>query len=73
MYQHLAQTLMLDPAMRERLAALNPKASARIANRLLEAQERRYWAPDEGVLERLRRAGEELEGRLEGVTLGAAA
>ena len=72
-YQHLAQTFMLDPAMRERLAALNPKASARIANRLLEAQERRYWAPDEGVLERLRRAGEELEDRLEGVTMGAAA
>jgi len=72
-YQHLAQTFMLDPAMRERLAALNPTASVRIANRLLEAQERRYWAPDEGVLEKLRRAGEELEDRLEGVTMGAAA
>jgi magnesium chelatase subunit H len=72
-YQHLAQTFMLDPAMRERLAALNPKASARIANRLLEAQERKYWSPDGDALERLRRAGEELEDRLEGVTMGAAA
>ncbi|GAA0607621.1 magnesium chelatase subunit H [Craurococcus roseus] len=73
-YQHLAQTFMLDPAMRERLAALNPTASARIANRLLEAQERRYWAPDADALERLRRAGEELEDRMEGITsMGAAA
>jgi magnesium chelatase subunit H len=67
-YHHLAQTFMLDPAMRERLAALNPTASARIANRLIEAQERRYWAPDQDVLDRLRRAGEELEDRIEGVT-----
>jgi magnesium chelatase subunit H len=67
-YHHLAQTFMLDPAMRERLAALNPTASARIANRLIEAGERRYWAPDAEMLERLRRAGEELEDRVEGVT-----
>lgn len=67
MYHHLAQTFMLDPAMRERLAALNPTASARIAHRLIEAQQRRYWAPDQDVLDRLRRAGEELEDRVEGV------
>jgi magnesium chelatase subunit H len=66
-YQHLAQTFMLDPAMRERLAALNPTASARIANRLIEAQERQYWSPDSDMIERLRRAGEELEDRIEGV------
>jgi len=72
-YQHLAQTYMLDPAMRERLAKLNPTASARIANRLIEAHERRYWEPDTDMLERLRHAGEELEDRLEGVSMGAAA
>jgi magnesium chelatase subunit H len=75
-YQHLAQTFMLDPAMRERLASLNPTASARIANRLIEAQERRYWQPDQEMLERLRQAGEELEDRIEGVspvTMGTAA
>ena len=66
-YHHLAQTFMLDPAMRERLAALNPTASARIAHRLIEAQQRRYWSPDQEVLDRLRRAGEELEDRVEGV------
>jgi magnesium chelatase subunit H len=72
-YQHLAQTYMLDPAMRERLAALNPTASARIANRLIEAHERRYWEPDKDMLESLRRAGEELEDRMEGIGVGAAA
>jgi magnesium chelatase subunit H len=63
----LTQTFMLDPAMRERLAKLNPTASVRVANRLLEAHERAYWHPDASVLEALKRAGEELEDRLEGV------
>jgi magnesium chelatase subunit H len=58
---------VLDPAMRERLAQLNPKASLKLANRLLEAKERNYWAPDEATLEALQRAGEELEDRLEGL------
>jgi magnesium chelatase subunit H len=66
-YQQLTETFMLDPAMRERLGQLNPTASARMANRLLEAQERKYWSPDASVLDALRRAGEELEDRLEGV------
>ena len=67
-YQHLAQTYMLDPEMRARLAALNPTASVKIANRLIEATERSYWAPDEATLEALRRAGEELEDKLEGIS-----
>ncbi len=66
-YEQLSETFMLEPQMRERLAALNPQASAKIANRLLEASERRYWTPDPSVLERLRRAGEEIEDRLEGI------
>jgi magnesium chelatase subunit H len=72
-YQRLTETFVLDPEMRERLASLNPTASAKVANRLLEAHERNYWSPDETVLEALRRAGEELEDRLEGVNLGVAA
>jgi magnesium chelatase subunit H len=71
-YQRLTQTYLLDPEMRERLATLNPTASAKIANRLIEAQERRYWSPDETTLAALRHAGEELEDRLEGVKLEAA-
>jgi magnesium chelatase subunit H len=72
-YQQIAETYVLDEDMRERLAALNPTASARIANRLIEAQERTYWSPDEATLAALRRAGEELEDRLEGIEVGMAA
>jgi magnesium chelatase subunit H len=70
-YQRLSETFMLDPQMRERLARLNPSASARVASRLLEASERKFWKPDSGMLESLRRAGEELEDRLEGVYTGS--
>jgi len=70
-YQQLSETFMLDPEMRDRLARLNPTASVRVANRLLEAYERNYWQPDEATLNALRRAGEELEDRLEGVYEGA--
>jgi magnesium chelatase subunit H len=72
-YQQLTQTFVLDAAMRDRLAKLNPTASARVANRLLEASERAYWRPDAQMLEALRRASEELEDRLEGVYEGASA
>jgi magnesium chelatase subunit H len=71
-YKQLTETFMLDAAMRERLAQLNPTASARVANRLIEASERRFWQPDEATLAALRRAGEELEDRLEGVVEGVA-
>ncbi len=66
-YQQLSETFVLDAAMRERLAKLNPTASAKVANRLLEAHRRQYWQPDAQTLEALQRAGEELEDRLEGV------
>ncbi len=72
-YQRLTETFVLDKEMRERLAKLNPTASAKVASRLLEACERQYWTPDADVLEALRRAGEELEDRIEGVYEGAAA
>jgi magnesium chelatase subunit H len=72
-YQQLAQTYMLDPEMRARLAKLNPTASVRIANRLIEAHERNYWQPTEDTIEALRRAGEELEDRLEGINVEMAA
>lgn len=66
-YEQLSATFILDPVMRERLAELNPTASSRVANRLLEACERNYWQPDAATLAALREAGDELEDRLEGV------
>lgn len=72
-YTQMAKTFVLDKTMRDRLADLNPSASARMANRLLEASERNYWSPSEEMLEALQEAGDELEDRLEGVVAGAAA
>lgn len=66
-YQRLTETYVLDAEMRRRLAQLNPIASARIANRLIEAHQRRYWTPNEETLAALQQASEELEDRLEGV------
>jgi magnesium chelatase subunit H len=64
---------MLDPEMRQRLSALNPTASVKLANRLLEAHERHYWTPDAPTLDALRAASDELEDQLEGVQTQAAA
>ncbi|MCE2748502.1 MAG: magnesium chelatase subunit H [Rhodobacter sp.] len=66
-YQRLSETFVLDEAMRRRLADLNPQASARMANRLLEASDRNYWQPDAEMLAALQGAADELEDRLEGI------
>ena len=66
-YKELSETFLLDPVMRDRLAKLNPTASMRVANRLIEASDRNYWQPDAETLAALRQASEELEDRLEGV------
>ena len=67
-YQKLSETFVLDDDMRRRLAELNPVSAARLANRLIEAQEREYWGADEDSIDALKRAGEDLEDFLEGVT-----
>jgi magnesium chelatase subunit H len=67
-YKQASETFILDEDMRRRLAELNPVAASRVANRLIEAQERDYWGADEEQLEALRRAGEDLEDLLEGIT-----
>ncbi len=72
-YREIAETYVLDKTMRDRLAALNPIASAKMANRLIEAHQRQYWTPDPATLDALRQAGDELEDRLEGINEGVAA
>jgi magnesium chelatase subunit H len=66
-YKQITETFILNPEMRQRLAQLNPTASMRLTNRLIEAHQRNYWQPDEETLEQLKLASEELEDRLEGV------
>ncbi|MEM9667991.1 MAG: magnesium chelatase subunit H [Pseudomonadota bacterium] len=74
-YQRVGETFILDENMRRKLSELNPKSSAKLAGRLLEACHRKYWTPDPETLEALQRAGDELEDRVEGLSLeeGAAA
>ena len=55
------------------MARLNPTASVKVANRLLEASRRNYWQPDPEIMSALQQAGEELEDRLEGIQEGVPA
>ncbi|MEL7082667.1 MAG: cobaltochelatase subunit CobN, partial [Pseudomonadota bacterium] len=66
-YQRISETFVLDQEMRDRMAALNPTASSRMANRLLEASDRNYWKPDAETLAALQDAADALEDRLEGI------
>ena len=72
-YEQITRTFVADPVMRERLAALNPAASAKMANRVMEAHARGYWKPDPELLAAMNDASDELEDRLEGVTTEIAA
>ncbi|MEM9330368.1 MAG: magnesium chelatase subunit H [Pseudomonadota bacterium] len=69
-YKKLSETYVLDEDMRKRLAELNPAASSRMVNRLIEASERQYWEPDAEMLDALHNASEELEDRIEGIHPG---
>lgn len=70
-YQRLTETFVLDEEMRRRLAELNPEASVRMANRLIEAHERNYWQPDDATLEALHAGADALEDAMEGVGVAA--
>ena len=74
-FQEISETYVFDEELRDRMAELNPKACARMTNRLLEACERDLWSPDPETLAALQKAGDELDDRLEGVVppSGAAA
>jgi cobaltochelatase CobN len=67
MYEKLAQTYVLDPENREFMEKSNPWALHGIAERLLEAVDRKMWAsPDPDLLAELQQAYLDTEGDLEG-------
>jgi magnesium chelatase subunit H len=70
-YQRITEAYVLDEAMRDRIAEMNPRAAAKVANRLIEASERNYWTPDAATLAALRAASDAAEDILEGVSGGA--
>ena len=69
-YQRITETYVLDETMRNRIAAMNPRAAAKVANRLIEASERKYWSPDAATLAALHAATDAIEDALEGVSNG---
>ncbi|SEK65157.1 cobaltochelatase CobN subunit [Blastococcus sp. DSM 46786] len=74
MYEKLAQTYVLDPENREFMETSNPWALHGIAERLLEAVDRRMWeSPDPQLLAELQQAYLDTEGDLEGGETPAAA
>ncbi|MGF0310131.1 cobaltochelatase subunit CobN [Rhodococcus sp. IEGM1428] len=67
MYEKLAETYVLDEQNQKFMQQSNPWALHGIAERLLEAVERKMWAePNEQVLDGLRQIYLETEGELEG-------
>ncbi|GMA39856.1 cobaltochelatase subunit CobN [Mobilicoccus caccae] len=67
MYDRLTREYVLDPVNRDFLATSNPWALHGMAERLLEAVDRKMWAePDPEVLSELRQAYLDSEGDLEG-------
>jgi magnesium chelatase subunit H len=65
-YDQAADTYALDAEMAEKLRKANPEAFRNIVGRMLEANGRGFWQPDEEKLRELRAlydvADEELEG-----------
>lgn len=70
-YQGVAETFLLDEQMRSRLAQLNPHAATGIVRRLLEANDRGFWAADDATLDALQAIYGDLEDRLEGIDIAA--
>lgn len=66
-YQRITETYVLDTEMRDRIARMNPRAAAKMANRLIEASDRKYWTPDPETLAALYAATDAIEDALEGV------
>jgi magnesium chelatase subunit H len=65
-YDEIAGTFVLDEAMLERLRSLNPHATQGLAQRLLEASGRGFWAAEPGVIDKLRDVLGGIEDQLEG-------
>lgn len=65
MYQGLAEKYALDPAVRDWMKDVNPWALQRIAEKLLEAEQRGLWQADTAVIEELRQIYLAIDGELE--------
>ncbi len=66
-YDQAADTYALDAEMADQLREANPEAFRNIIGRMLEANGRGFWEPDEKKLEKLRQLYELTDEELEGV------
>ena len=64
-FDEIAETFMLDPEMKEWFEKVNPWAMEEIGRRLLEAEGRGIWKPDQELLDRIKEAYLDSEGRIE--------
>jgi magnesium chelatase subunit H len=70
-YDDVAETFLLDEEMRARMAKANPHATAGIARRLLEAENRGFWDASDEMIDQLRDIYGDLEDQLEGIATPA--
>ncbi|HEY9633507.1 MAG TPA: magnesium chelatase subunit H [Coleofasciculaceae cyanobacterium] len=68
-YDQAADTYALDAQMANKLREANPEAFRNIVSRMLEANGRGFWQPDEEKLQKLRELYELTDEELEGVTV----
>ncbi|MBE9011601.1 magnesium chelatase subunit H [Pseudanabaenaceae cyanobacterium LEGE 13415] len=68
-YDQAAETYALDAEMAKRLQEANPEAFRNIVSRMLEANGRGFWNPDQEKLERLRSLYDQSDSKIEGVPL----
>ncbi|NEQ21214.1 MAG: magnesium chelatase subunit H [Microcoleus sp. SIO2G3] len=68
-YDQAADTYALDAEMAKKLQEANPEAFRNIVSRMLEANGRGFWQPDEEKLQKLRELYELTDEELEGVTV----
>jgi hypothetical protein len=66
-YDQAADTYALDSEMAEKLKKANPEAFRNIVGRMLEANGRGFWQPDEEKLKELRALYDVADEQLEGV------
>jgi magnesium chelatase subunit H len=68
-YDQAADTYALDAEMAKKLQEANPEAFRNIVGRMIEANGRGFWQPDEDKLQKLRELYELSDAEIEGVTV----
>lgn len=63
----MSSTYVFDSKRAEDLRKSNPEAFRNVLRRMLEANGRGFWTPDDGVRERLQEMYSEVEDEIEGV------